>query len=59
MDQITYISHCRVAVIRNSEAQQILGWSGYFGAVSRENFDSLGSQLNLLQNCYNLVGKYP
>lgn len=59
MAQIPYLSHCRVATIPNSEAQQLLGWSGYFGAISRENFDSLGSQFNLLQNCYNLVGEYP
>lgn len=36
-----------------------MGLISYFGAASRENVDSLGSQLNLLQNCYNLVGKYP
>lgn len=53
------LSHCRVAAIPNSESQQLLGWSGYFGAISRENFDSLGSQFNLIQNCYNLVGEYP
>lgn len=59
IDQIPYLSHCRVAAIPNSEAQQLWGWSGYFGAISRENFDSLGSQFNLIQNCYNLVGEHP
>lgn len=29
------------------------------GALSREHFDSLGSQFNLVQNCYSLVGDQP
>lgn len=59
IDQIPFLSHCRAVANPNRQTQQLLGWSGYFGAISREKFDSLGSQFNLLQKCYNLVWEYP
>lgn len=59
VDQIAFLSHFRAVANPNRQTQQLLGWSGYFGAISREKSDSLGSQFNFLQKCCNLVREYP